>query len=301
MRSMEAERVVATATRRDRQRRHRRVAHRRARRVRRSLLVLGLVVALVAGAALAARSFGGSEHPVTGALLLNENFAGDRLDADRWSPCYFWTTDGCTNLANKELEWYVPEQVSVGGGHLQLEARPQQVTGVGRRTFDYVSGMISGRSPARTMFSFKYGYVETRAKVPAGRGLWPAFWMLPTTDSSLPEVDIFEIVGEKPDAVQMHTHWEQDGQHRQRGQTWRGPDFSAGWHTFGLDWKPDSLTWYVDGVVRWRVTDPAAIPHESMYLLANLAVGGAYTTRPDAHTRFPATLDLDYIRVWSER
>jgi beta-glucanase (GH16 family) len=122
--------------------------------------------------------------------------------------------------------------------------------------------------------------------------------MLPTTRESSPEVDIFEIVGERPDEVSMHTHWVEDGKERQKGTTWQGPDFAAGWHTFGLDWQPDSLTWFVDGVARWRVTDPAQIPHESMYLIANLAVGGDFTKAPNQDTELPAALKVDYVKVW---
>jgi beta-glucanase (GH16 family) len=285
---------------RDRRQRQARVVARQARRRRRITAAIVLVAVLGAGFVLAARGPGGPEPVSKGALLLNEEFKGDSLDSDRWSPCYWWATDGCTNLSNNNLQWYVPEQVRVANGRLQLEARPREVQGVEGRTFDYVSGLISGLSPDRTLFAFKYGFVETRVRIPEGQGLWPALWMLPVTRSSLPEVDIFEIVGEKPDIVQMHTHWEEDGEERQRGESWQGPNFAEGSHTFGLEWKPDSLTWYVDGVERWRVTDPAQIPHEDMYLITNLAVGGEYTKRPSPSTEFPAVFEVDYLRVWGE-
>lgn len=301
MRSMEAARVVpstASNRRRSSQGRHERAAARRGRRRRR--VVAGVVLALVLAAAFVftARTSADSRTPAKGELLLGEEFNGSSLDTDRWSPCYHWATDGCTNLSNRNLQWYVPGQVKVGDGKLSLEARPEQVVGVEGRQFDYVSGLISGASPDRTLFAFRYGYVESRVKIPEGQGFWPALWMLPTTRSSLPEVDIFEIVGEAPDVVQMHTHWEEDGEERQSGKEWRGPNFAEDWHTFGLEWAPDSLTWYVDGVERWRVTDPEQIPHEDMYLITNLAVGGEYTSRPSRSTQFPAALEVDYLRVW---
>jgi beta-glucanase (GH16 family) len=96
----------------------------------------------------------------------------------------------------------------------------------------------------------------------------------------------------------MHAHWEENGERESVGRNWHGPNFAEDWHTFGLDWKPDSLTWYVDGEERWRITDPAQIPHEQMYLITNLAVGGEYTTAPSASTRFPSALEVDYIKVW---
>jgi len=300
MRSMEADRVVAETTRQSRQTRQRRAAARRARRFRLTVAAFLLLAALVAVAVFAVRS--PSDDPsgvVRGPLILREEFSGSTLDTDRWSPCYWWATDGCTNLSNNELEWYVPEQVKVSDGILRLEARREQVVGIDGRTFDYVSGLISNLSPRRTHFSFTFGYVEARVRIPEGQGLWPALWMLPTTRQSLPEVDIFEFVGERPDVVEMHTHWLEDGRERQRGAEYRGPNFADGWHTFGLEWKPDSLTWIVDGEVRWQVTNVVEIPQEPMYLVANLAVGGDFTQRPSPETKFPAALEIDYVKVWA--
>jgi beta-glucanase (GH16 family) len=299
MTSTEAETMVPRATRHPMPRRSK---IRRARRQRRVLvLVVALVAVVIAVSVFVTRKDAVAEGPAKGPLLFNETFSGRHLDPNRWSPCYHWATDGCTNLSNHELEWYVPGQVKVAGGTLSLEARKQSVTGIDDKRFDYVSGLISGLSPDRELFSFKYGYVESRVKLPEGRGLWSAFWMLPATRESEPELDIFETVGEKPDVVAMHTHWSEGGKDRQHGFRWHDPDLTTGWHTFGLEWKPGSLTWYVDHVARWRVTDPAQIPHESMYLVANLAVGGRYTEPPDASTPFPSALKIDSIKVWGSR
>jgi beta-glucanase (GH16 family) len=282
-----------------RRRRPHRAEIRRARRRRRFVaLAVAVVVVLVGIGFVVTREEATTAAPGKGALLLDESFSGTRLNPNRWSPCYHWATDGCTNLSNDELEWYIPEQVKVAQGVLSLEADRRTVTGIDDRPFDYVSGLISGASPDATLFAFKYGYVESRVHLPKGQGLWSALWMLPTTRESKPEVDIFETVGEQPDTVQMHTHWSEDGEDHQRGHKWHGSDLTNGWHTFGLQWEPDALTWYVDGEVRWRVTDPDQIPHEDMYLLTNLAVGGALTKPPNADTPFPSSLRVDYIRVW---
>jgi beta-glucanase (GH16 family) len=283
-----------------RRRRPHRAEIRRARRRRQFVaLAVVVVVALVAIGFLVTREDTTSAAPQRGALLLDESFSGTGLNPNRWSPCYHWATDGCTNLSNNELEWYVPEQVKVSDGVLSLEADRRTVIGIDDRPFDYVSGLISGASPDADLFAFKYGYVESRVHLPNGQGLWSALWMLPTTRESKPEVDIFETIGEEPDAVQMHTHWSADGEDHQRGHKWHsGDDLTEGWHTFGLQWEPNSLTWYVDGEARWRVTDPDQIPHEDMYLVTNLAVGGALTKTPNADTPFPSSLKVDYIRVW---
>ncbi len=290
--------MVPRSARRDKPRR---TAIRRARRKRRAVVLLVLLVALVVAIGIFVapeRNRAVAEAPAKGRLLLDENFNGTSLDTSRWSPCYWWSSDGCTNAGNNELEWYVPEQVKVADGTLSLVAQPKTVTGLDGKQFDYVSGLISGLSPDRTLFSFQYGYVESRVWVPKGQGLWPALWMLPTTRKSLPEIDIFETVGEKPRVVDMTTHWLENGKSKQDGVKLGVPDFTSGWHTIGLEWKPSSLTWYVDGVARFRVTRDAAIPHEPMYLLANLAVGGVFTKSPNGSTPFPSALKVDYIKVW---
>jgi beta-glucanase (GH16 family) len=84
------------------------------------------------------------------------------------------------------------------------------------------------------------------------------------------------------------------------GKEWTGPDFSAGWHTFGVDWEPNAITWYVDGVERRTYTDTSNITSKPMFLLANLAVGGSWPGSPDASTQFPALYQIDYIRVWQK-
>lgn len=280
-------------------RRPRRAEIRRARRRRNALaLFVVIVISVVAVGVFVTREAPAPPEPLRGALLLDESFDGAGLDSTRWSPCYHWTASGCTNLSNNELQWYVPEQVQVADGVLSLQADRRAVIGIDGRPFEYVSGLISGKSPEQTLFAFRYGYVESRVRLPQGRGLWSALWMLPSTGEAEPEIDIYETVGEQPRVVQMHTHWTEDGEDRQRGFKFHGPDMTLGWHTFGLEWTPDSLTWFVDGEPRWRVTDPKQIPREDMYLITNLAVGGNFTEPPDEDTPFPSSLQVDYIRVW---
>ena len=84
-------------------------------------------------------------------------------------------------------------------------------------------------------------------------------------------------------------------------QLFRIDDFAAGWHTIGLNWQPDSLTWYVDGIQRRsQFTNAAAIPHMPMYVILNLAVGGTWPGYPDATTPFPSTFQVDWLRVWKK-
>jgi beta-glucanase (GH16 family) len=237
-------------------------------------------------------------------LLFNDEFEQETIDKSKWTTCYWWGNDGCTNAGNHELEWYRPENVLVDQGSLKLQARPQTIDASDENTYDYTSGMItSGRSSSETSlppnFAFQYGYVEIRAKVPAGQGLWPAFWMLPATHQSKPEIDVMEILGDEPQTLHMYFHYlDKDGSADQDGTSWTGPDFSKDWHTFAVDWQPEAITWYVDGVERKRYDEITHVPAEPMYLLANLAVGGDWPGPPDRSTLFPSNYEIDYIRVW---
>jgi beta-glucanase (GH16 family) len=226
------------------------------------------------------------------------------LDTSKWITCYPWAPDGCS-IGYDEAEWYKRENVTVNDGALNLTAKKESVTGWGK-TWDYTSGMVSsGPDLQRGLppkFAFTYGYVETRVWVPKGQGLWPAVWMLPAERQWPPELDVFEIIGNDTNTVHMTNHWGTEADHKQSNGHWTsGDDFAAGWHTIGMNWQPDSITWYVDGVQRRAPFDnAAAIPDMPMYLIMNLAVGGTWPGYPDATTPFPSTFKVDWVRVWQK-
>lgn len=236
-------------------------------------------------------------------LVFAEEFEGDELDTDIWHTCFWWAPTTCTIETQKSLGLYTEDNVTVADGVLRLQARREQAVGWNGKTYDYTSGAVSTggsdysvprKSPG---FTFRYGYAEARIWVPAGQGLVPAFW-LPMADRSWPpEIDIMEILGHDPTRTTMHYHYRRaNGTHANVGDGWRGPDFSAGWHIFGVDWQPGSLVWYVDGVERARYTD-ATVTDKRAYLLINLAVGGTWSGPPDDTTAFPLDLLVDWVRV----
>lgn len=241
-------------------------------------------------------------------LLFHDEFDGNSLDQNKWATCYWWwghwrVGDGCTNEATAELEFYKKDNVIVSNGTLKLQARQQEVITLDadgfKRTYHYTSGMITtGRDtsdravPAK--FLFQYGYAEIKAKIPSGQGLWPAFWTLPDDHNSRPEIDVMEILGHEPNEVHFHLH----NNDIDPGETWSGLNLSEDWHTFAVDWQPDALIWYVDGIERWRYSDTQNIPISPSYLLLNLAVGGYWPGSPDASTPFPSDFEIDYVRVW---
>jgi len=223
-------------------------------------------------------------------LTFHDEFDGTRLDDSKWSD-HYW--HGRTH-ANRELEYYAPDAYEVADGRLRLIARPAPPENWKNTAgLPYTSGMIEGSGK----FSQKYGWFEIRCRVPMGKGFWPAFWLLPATRKWPPEIDILEILGHDPSTVYFTTHWLDDKRkHLSDGHRWKGPDFSADYHTFAVDWEPGLIVWYVDGVERARTTK--GVPNEPMYIVANLAVGGDWPGKPNAFTVFPGYMDIDYIRVY---
>lgn len=244
----------------------------------------------------------GRDDPFT--LVFSDEFDGPALDKGRWTTCYWWDDGGCTNLSSRNVNWYLPGNVSIEKGRLVLTARPERVRGWRGKRFDYTSGMVTtGRYYAErksdVRFEATYGFFEIRARIPAGQGLWPAFWMLPSSHDSLPEIDIMEVLGHAPSLLELHYHYENKrGDKRSVAKEVATRDLSRGWHVYGLDWSADRIVWYLDGREVWRFSDPEVIPDEPMYLLVNLAVGGKWPGNPDATTRFPARFEIDYVRAW---
>jgi beta-glucanase (GH16 family) len=218
-------------------------------------------------------------------LTFHDEFAESVLDRRYWADC---GAHGERTHGDDEQEYYAPDGYTLSGGCLHLNAERRAEGGK-----PYTSAMIQSYGH----FAQVYGWFEIRAKFPAGKGMWPAFWLLPETGAWPPEIDVLEILGHQPNVVYMTNHWV-TGTHQQKGASWTGPDFSQGFHTFAIDWEPGLIVWYVDGIERARST--SVVPAEPMYLVANLAVGGSWPGNPDAMTSFPASMDIDYIRVYQK-
>ena len=167
---------------------------------------------------------------------------------------------------------------------------------------DYLSGIITSYGS----FNMTHGYVEMRAKLPAGRGLWPAFWMLPQHYvKDVPEIDVMEFLGQDVGTLYHTYHYFDVENNWNLISTPSYPSLTEDWttdfHTFGMAWSPTEIVWYVDGEETKRITDSEyLIPNQAMHLLANLAVGGNWPGEPDETTPFPATFEIDYIRAYKK-
>jgi hypothetical protein len=213
-------------------------------------------------------------------VTFQDNFEGYSLDLSRWDTGY--------KAGDHEAQYYVDDVFTVEDGILRIRAEERQV-----RDRTYASGIITTEG----IFAQQYGHFEARVRIPAGQGLWPAFWLLPATPNYPVEIDVFEILGHTPDRAYMTNHWrDPDVRHNSHTYGYRGPDFSENFHTFGMTWTEDEIVWFIDGVERAR--EDRGIPQEPLFLLLNLAVGGKWPGYPDDTTPFPSDFEIDYVRVY---
>lgn len=230
-----------------------------------------------------------------------------------------WDPQEGAGWGTGQLQSYTsrPENVRLDGeGHLAIVARKERYTGWDGETVDYTSARLQtlGR------FSFTYGRVEARMKLPAGTGLWPAFWMLGDDiyTKGWPEcgeIDVMETIGSFPDQLNGTVHgpkgpWSgdpnADGEQWERGEAVDSDtSLTDRFHTYAAEWTADAIELSFDGKPYSTITK-ASLPagarwtfdHPS-HLLLNLAVGGEWPGAPTAATAFPAALVVDYVRVYA--
>lgn len=240
------------------------------------------------------------EDPKKG-ILLDEEFDGNTLGAFTWNTCHWWQDGGCTIASNDELEWYLPQQVSVSNGVLHLTAKRSTIFASNGKDYPFASGMVATGPPAYktpSKLAFTYGKVDVRFQLPAGRGLWPAIWLLPASEDSRPEIDMLEVTGDDTGRLRMHLH-PKNRSVPSLGKDYllpKGHSLAGNWHTISLDWSPGELSFFLDGRQVWQVAGKQ-VPDEPMYLVMNLAVGGEYPGKPDNSTKFPATFNIDHVRI----
>jgi beta-glucanase (GH16 family) len=148
-------------------------------------------------------------------------------------------------------------------------------------------------------YSQRYGYFEARMKLAKGRGLWPAFWLLPADGRWPPEIDVMENLGQDIFSYYVTMHYVVGGKHIFTPKKVSTPDLSADFHLYGVDWGPQWVRYYFDR----RLVHEAPTPpdwRQPFYILVNLAVGGpkSWAGAPDASTKFPAEIEVDYVKAW---
>ena len=236
-------------------------------------------------------------------LVFSDEFEGSELDLSKWETSYLW---GADLVINSEEQYYVDianepdfgfNPFSVDNGLLTISSieTPEHLLEKANQQ-RYLSGVITSWES----FKFTYGYVETRARLPRGRGYWSAFWLLNAYYvGANPEIDIMEHIGHDWDWVYHTYHYfDEDGNLRStKSQEKVGVDYTNDFHTFGVEWSPGKIDFYVDGVVSHTITD-SEVSSQEMYIIANTAIGGWWPGSPDFTTTFPGTYEIDYIRAF---
>jgi beta-glucanase (GH16 family) len=273
-----------------------------------------VISAAILAAGLAQSSFtvsnstydGPVRRPANARLVWRDEFGGSRLDSRKWT---FDTARNKQGWFNRELQYYSanrPENLRVAHGLLTIEARhetPSRLPDWGGQ--HYTSARIRSKAPGWT-----YGFYEVRAKLPCGRGTWPAIWMLPVDLKKWPddgEIDIMEQVGWNPHEIvsSLHTGLFNFTIDTQRSAQKVVPTSCDSFHVYQLDWRPHSITIGIDGRGILRVLDdrpggkgawPFNVPFR---LILNVAIGGDWGgARGVDDAAMPQRMEVDYVRVW---
>lgn len=229
-------------------------------------------------------------------LVWQDEFTGTALDRTKWNTVMDFPGRAGGHYHNSSYGSYaLDSNIVIQDGRLHLISDDEPVVGDDPPgTYAYSEGFMSSHDK----FAQAYGYWEICARYPAGRGLWPAFWLVPQDRSWPPEFDVAEwfggidgmhqgiATGSWPN-VRWDSNWTYD------------PAPTTGWHTYALRWEPGRAVFYIDGRPT-RVFEGSFVPDKPMYVILNSGVwvnpdrGGP----PDATTVFPNSFDVDYVRVY---
>lgn len=247
-----------------------------------------------------------------GKLVWSDEFegkAGSAPDPARWVHM-----KGGSGWGNKELQYYTDSTRNSrldGSGSLVIEAKTAD-PGSKLECWYGDCRFTSARLTTKTLFTKKYGRFEARMKLPGGRGVWPAFWMLGDDIDTIGwpgcgEIDIMEMIGSEPSTLYGTLHGPVYSGATGIGKSVKlaaGRQFSDGFNVFAVEWEPGEIRWYLNGDL-YQVKSPGDLPEggkwvydHPFFMILNLAVGGEWPGDPDEDTRFPARVEVDYVRVY---
>ena len=238
-------------------------------------------------------------------LVWSDEFDGDALDLSKWTAI---KGDGCPGLCgfgNQELQHYSDraENLKVEDGKLIITARKESL---GKSDYSSAKVLTKGKG------DWKYGRIEVMAKLPEGRGTWPAIWMLPTRNKygNWPrsgEIDIMEHVGFDQGKVfgTIHTQSFNHMKQTEKNDSLQVNDASTAFHLYAVEWHEDKIDWFIDDKKYFtfensgRSKDDWPFDHP-YHLILNIAVGGSWGGKYGIDDSiWPQTLEIDYVRVYT--
>lgn len=245
------------------------------------------------------------QKPIEEGLIWSDEFDGNQLDPKRWEA---YVGNGCPGLCgfgNKELQYYTDdsENVMVKDGKLIITARKQA-----KDKNEYTSAKVWTKG----LESWKYGRIEVSAKLPEGRGTWPAIWMLPEKNKyggwpRSGEIDIMEHVGFDQGKVfgTIHTQSFNHMYATEKNDSIMVSDASEAFHEYAIEWREDRIDWFMDGQKYFtfhnsgKNSDDWPFDHR-FYLILNIAVGGSWGGKHGVDDSiWPQTMEIDYVRVYA--
>lgn len=287
------------------------------RTVRTTLRAAAIALALGLLASCSQPSAGPGAHAHTPAdewrLTWSDEFsgaAGQAPDPGKW----VHDTGGEPQWGNEEWQYYTDRTANAatdGKGHLAVTARRERLPGMSECRYGSCD-ITSARLTTKEKFAQTYGRFEARIKVPDAEGTLPAFWMMGDDDdtTSWPgngEIDVMEVVGSEPDTVHGTVHGPGYGDEGVGGSHTLpdGEHFADAFHTFGVEWTKDRVTWTVDGTAYHSDTrqrhgkDRRWVFDHDFYLLLNVAVGGVWPGPVTEDTPLPTRMLVDWVRVYA--
>jgi hypothetical protein len=236
-------------------------------------------------------------------ISFSDGFNGSALDSSKWNYGFGWGSP----YSSAFMECTSPTQVSVGGGLLTIT--PKNAPGNCGRSDGY-GKYTSGAIQTKNKFSQQFGYFEVRMKGAQGSGFNSAFWGKRADESWPPEIDVVEILGKNKRYYHtVHHKSPYNNDKWDSGSNFAAFDPTAGFHTYGVEWSPTFIKWYVDGKLVKEFKDytdgtPSVmkmINGQAFYWMLNLHIGinnWPDMGIPDSTTNWSSTMQVDWVRIW---
>lgn len=240
-------------------------------------------------------------------LVWEDEFKNNSIDTSKWN---FQVLSA--GQFNDEWQHYTDNEANA-----YIENERLIIRAIHESDYHGMNQYSSARLNTANKHSWKYGKFAARIKLPQGKGIWPAFWLLGANideiggDIPWPqsgEIDILELYGSKDDgAIEANLHYaDESGVHAMMGaipHKLKEGIFADDFHIFELDWNKEKIEWFVDGQKFTSISiseDDRSEFHKEFFILLNIAVGGKYAGRPDSTTQFPQMMYVDWVRVYQK-